>query len=941
MAECHPVGFRWVMEAKRARRDDHPRRPALHAHERDGGPARAVARRERHRVPRRARATTCIEHDRYFRGLRGRTTRTPPTIVVRGLPGHRGPRRPVLGLRRRAQELRHGLLAVRGHLGGAVGRPPRDVLRASPSSERGAADPERRRTTRPSRTRAACSRSSSGTSRATPRRWSRRSAASRPSSSCRSPRRSCDNSGRERTSAFCYAVGLDAAHGRRAVHPHRGDPPVAARQHRASGRRDHGAARPRLDPGLHRHPDALQPAARLPPDAQGGHRRELRGVHRLQRRSATGWWASSRSTSCRCSRPGTATQRPTENDWCFDYLPHAHRRSLAHATVADMADGKVKGYFVMGENPTVGSMHGALQRKGTAQARVAGGARLRPDRDRRVLARRRPRSRAARSGPRTSTPRSSSSRPPRTPRRTARSPTPSGCCSGTTRRSSRRVTARSELHFMYHLGAAAQGAVRRTRPSRRTCRSAHSPGTTRRAGPHDEPDRRGGLQEINGYTVADRRAGRVFHDLARRRLDRVRLLDLLRRLRRRDQPGARRQPGERAELGRARVGLGLADQPAHALQPRLGRPRGQPWSERKRYVWWDEEAGRWTAWTCPTSRRTAARRTARRRARRGIDAIAGDDPFIMQADGKGWLFAPNGLLDGPLPTHYEPQESPVEQPALRAAVQPGADGVEAAATTRYHRRRRSAVSRTSLTTYRLTEHHTAGGMSRWLSWLSELQPEMFCEISPGAGRERGVENGGWATITHRARRDRGRVLVTDRVPPLRLGGRVVHQIGMPYHWGAHGLVHGRRRQRAHPASSPTPTSRSRSARPACDIVPGRRSPRTRVHQRRSAAVERQAGSRRVGYGPGASTRPHFAQPHRSADGGLLHRHHGLHRLQGVRGGLQAVEPAPRRRPPLHRDVLRQHRRARRLDLAARRVHRAAGPARTRPGDRAAALLLAA
>ena len=30
-----------------------------------------------------------------------------------------------------------------------------------------------------------------------------------------------------------------------------------------------------------------------------------------------------------------------------------------------------------------------------------------------------------------------------------------------------------------------------------------------------------------------------------------------------------------------------------------------------------------------------------------------------------------------------------------------------------------------LTTYRVTEHHTAGGMSRWLSWLSELQPEAF------------------------------------------------------------------------------------------------------------------------------------------------------------------------------------------------------------------------
>ncbi len=53
-----------------------------------------------------------------------------------------------------------------------------------------------------------------------------------------------------------------------------------------------------------------------------------------------------------------------KNDWCYDYLPkltgdHSHMN-----TVANMADGKVKGYFVMGENPVVGSMNGALQRKG-------------------------------------------------------------------------------------------------------------------------------------------------------------------------------------------------------------------------------------------------------------------------------------------------------------------------------------------------------------------------------------------------------------------------------------------------------------------------------------------------------------------------------------------------------------------------------------------------
>ena len=76
-----------------------------------------------------------------------------------------------------------------------------------------------------------------------------------------------------------------------------------------------------------------------------------------------------------------------------------------------------------------------------------------------------------------------------------------------------------------------------------------------------------------------------------------------------------------------------------------------------------------------------------------------------------------------------------------------------------------------LTTYRLTEHHTAGGMSRWLSWLAELQPEMFCEVSPELAAEKGLTNGGWATITTARAEIEARVLVTERIRPLRIRGR--------------------------------------------------------------------------------------------------------------------------------------------------------------------------
>jgi formate dehydrogenase major subunit len=87
------------------------------------------------------------------------------------------------------------------------------------------------------------------------------------------------------------------------------------------------------------------------------------------------------------------------------------------------------------------------------------------------------------------------------------------------------------------------------------------------------------------------------------------------------------------------------------------------------------------------------------------------------------------------------------------------------------------------TTYRMTEHQTGGGMSRWLPYLSELQPEMFCEVSPALAAERGLEPYGWATVISARAAIEARVLVTDRMTPLVIGGRAVHHVGLPWHWG--------------------------------------------------------------------------------------------------------------------------------------------------------------
>ena len=127
-----------------------------------------------------------------------------------------------------------------------------------------------------------------------------------------------------------------------------------------------------------------------------------------------------------------------------------------------------------------------------------------------------------------------------------------------------------------------------------------------------------------------------------------------------------------------------------------------------------------------------------------------------------------------------------------------------------------------MTTHRLTEHHTAGAMSRTVMYLSELQPEMFCEVGPGLAAERGLEHGGWATLVTARAAIEARVLVTDRMRPLRVMGRVVHQIGVPYHWGRRGLVTGDAGNELTSLALDFNVHISEFKTLTCDIVPGRR-----------------------------------------------------------------------------------------------------------------------
>jgi formate dehydrogenase major subunit len=218
-------------------------------------------------------------------------------------------------------------------------------------------------------------------------------------------------------------------------------------------------------------------------------------------------------------------------------------------------------------------------------------------------------------------------------------------------------------------------------------------------------------------------------------------------------------------------------------------PDGQPWSERKRLVWWDREKRAWTGYDTPDFPRDKAPDTPALPDGLGMDAHSGADPFIMNGDGRAWLYAPSGLKDGPLPAHYEPFESPVGN-----ALYP--DWQNNPCVVTFNRRDNPMHGRENprypyiITTYRLTEHHTSGAMSRWSSWLSELQPALFCEIDGQLAQEKGMANGDWVTITTSRSSIEARALVTDRIQPLKIGKRRVHVIGLPYHFGPSGLVTG-------------------------------------------------------------------------------------------------------------------------------------------------------
>jgi formate dehydrogenase major subunit len=544
-----------------------------------------------------------------------------------------------------------------------------------------------------------------------------------------------------------------------------------------------------------------------------------------------------------------------DNDFGFGWLPRISGDHSNYQTMLDMLDGTVEGYFLLGQNPAVGSANGKLQRLAMSHLKWL------VVRDFNLIES----ATFWKDGPEIATgeirtedigtevfflPAAAHTEKDGTFTQTQRllqwhhkAVEPSG-------------DRRSELHFFYHLG-------RLLRERLKTSPLERDEPLRKLAWDYpllegDEPDAEAVLREINGRHLSGEKAGQMLSSFVEMRADGSTsggcwiytgvYGDGVNQ-------SARRKPGSEQSWVAPEWGWAWPMNRRILYNRASADPEGRPWSERKAYVWWDAAAGKWTGHDVPDFQATKAPSFRPEPGTGGPDGLAGDDPFIMQADGKGWLYAPSGLLDGPLPVHYEPVESPVRNALHRQQSNP---------TREMYPRNENLTSPSPpeagsdmfpyiATTYRLTEHHTAGGMSRWSPYLAELQPEFFCEVSPELATERGLEHLGWATIVTARTAIEARVLVTDRITPLTVGGRTIHQVGLPYHWGVGGggaIVSGDSANDLMGIALDPNVHIQESKAASCDIQPGRRPtgaalPRYVEEYRRRARLTIDTGTARV------------------------------------------------------------------------------------------------
>ena len=703
----------------------------------------------------------------------------------------------------------------------------------------------------------------------------------------------CDNSGRERTTAICYALGwTQHTKGVQVIRSAAILQLLLGNIGRPGGGimalRGHASIQGSTDiPTLY---DILPGYLKMP-EALSHEGDDTLAAYVSRHGNRLGWWAHTETYMVSLLRAWYGDAARADNDWGFGLLPRICGDHSHFPTFCDMADNKMEGMFIMGQNPAVGGQNSRLERRALAQLDWLVVRDLVETEtaafwyDSLEIERGELRTReigtevflmpaaghAEKEGTFTNTQRLLQWR--------EKAVDPPG-------------DARSEAWFIVHLGRRLRARARADKANAEAATGADAPLLAltwdyELEGAYLEPKIEQVVIEINGYRFGDGAPVAGFSEL------------------RGDGSTAcgcwiysgvypskgRNRAAERKPKGRYGHGWGFtwpADR--RILYNRASAdPEGRPWSERKKLIWWDPAEARWRGFDTPdfpvdksphyrpgrprasgVSAKSDIAAGAARPAPEGLDGLSGLDghagtsPFLMQPDGVAWLFAPIGLKDGPLPTHYEPVESPTGN-----LLYPGQAANPAA--ERFERPDNPLITSGdpaypyALTTYRLTEHHTAGGMSRWLSRLAELQPEMFCEISPELAEEVGVSHSDWVVVRTPRGAIEARALVTRRIRPLRIDTqlrvagtigpvdpatpsdsprpdpadpsystqsattsdsvashfRTIHQVAMPFHWGRRGLVTGDSANDLIPLLGEPNVSIHESKALLCNLEPGR------------------------------------------------------------------------------------------------------------------------
>ena len=598
------------------------------------------------------------------------------------------------------------------------------------------------------------------------------------------------NSGRERTGAFCYAVGW--THHTTGVQIIRAATIIQGLLGNV-GRPGGGIMALRGHASIQGGTDIPTLYNMLPtylPQPTAFHQHATLKDYLRSETPATGWWSNMPKYVISLLKAWYGEHATEHNEYGYQHWPKLTGDLSQLPMTMAMCDGVMRGQFILGQNPVVGAVNSDLVERGMTRLKWL----VVRDFAMTETANFWQKGRLVQRGD--ITPQDIGTEvfflPTALP----------GEKDGTVTNTSRLVQwhdvvldapgdSRSDLWFIYHLGKRLKQLYAGSEGSRDAA-MRHLTWEYPERGERAEPDAGAVLREINGYTVADRRQVAKYQDLKDDGSTACggwmycgiypRDGHNVARSRTPDGPGG---PG-------SHLGWAFA-WPANrrTLYNRASAdPDGKPWSERKKMIWWDEGQSRWTGTDVPDFVATTRPdyRPDWSSHPTGMAALAGDAPFIMEADGKCQIFVPTGLKDGPLPTHYEPVESPVGNPMY---------GQQSNPTAHVWRRPGNDVHAPGdgrfpyvFTTYRLTELHCGGIIGRVTPHTAELQPEAFVEVSPELASELGIAHLGWTVLSTLRGEIEVRAMVTERMRPFTIDGRIVHQVGMPWVYGWEGYARG-------------------------------------------------------------------------------------------------------------------------------------------------------